>query len=179
MSKLRHNREKLNLTQEELATKSGVSVRTIQRIEAGTDPKGYTLKVLSKALHVGSNELIDTIETKDSIDFPLIKLINLSSLPATIFPPLNIALPLLIMFLKKEFTPISKQLVSIQILWTIFSFILFMIGSFIKNWLSLGSKFILIVMVVLVLINIAIILLNAISIDKRKEPFVILNFSFL
>lgn len=31
------------MTQEELAEKSGVSVRTIQRIEAGTQPKGYTL----------------------------------------------------------------------------------------------------------------------------------------
>ena len=179
MSKLKYNREKLNLTQEELAAKSGVSVRTIQRIESGIDPKGHTLKVLSKTVNVDSGELIDRTDTQYSINSPLIKLINLSSLPATFIPPLNIALPLFIMFVKKEFNPISKQIISIQILWTILSFILFMMGSFVKNWFSLGSKFILAIMVLLVLTNITIILLNAIAIDKGKEPFVKLNFSFL
>ena len=179
MSKLKYNREKLNLTQEELAAKSGVSVRTIQRIESGIEPKGYTLKVLSKTLNVDHNELINTTGIQNSINYPLIKLINLSCLPVTIIPPLNIVLPLVIMFIKKEFNPTSKQIVSIQILWTILSFILFMAGSFVKNWFSLGSKFILIIMVLLVLTNIAIILLNAIAIDKDKELSVRLNFSFL
>lgn len=179
MSKLKYNREKLNLTQEELAAKSGVSVRTIQRIESGIEPKGYTLKVLSKTLNVDHNELINTTDIQNSINYPLIKLINLSCLPVTIIPPLNIVLPLVVMFIKKEFNPTSKQIVSIQILWTILSFILFMAGSFVKNWFSLGSKFILIIMVLLVLTNIAIILLNAIAIDKDKELSVRLNFSFL
>nr|MBC7611596.1 helix-turn-helix transcriptional regulator [Pseudopedobacter sp.] len=44
MSKLKRIREQQNLTQEELSEKSAVSVRTIQRIEAGKDPKGYTLR---------------------------------------------------------------------------------------------------------------------------------------
>ena len=48
MTNLIKFREQQNLTQEELAEKSGLSVRTIQRIEAGTLPKGYTLKVLAK-----------------------------------------------------------------------------------------------------------------------------------
>ena len=39
MSILLELREKLNLTQEELAKKANISVRTIQRIEAGTKPK--------------------------------------------------------------------------------------------------------------------------------------------
>ena len=44
MSQLKKIREEKNLTQEKLAQQSGISVRTIQRIEAGTDPKGDTLK---------------------------------------------------------------------------------------------------------------------------------------
>ena len=48
MSKLREIRERHNLTQEELSEKSGISVRTIQRIESGTEPKGHTLKILTK-----------------------------------------------------------------------------------------------------------------------------------
>lgn len=50
MSLLLEHREKQNLTQEELAAKSGVSVRTIQRIESGITPKGYTLESLSKRI---------------------------------------------------------------------------------------------------------------------------------
>ncbi len=179
MSKLKYNREKLNFTQEELASKSGVSVRTIQRIESGIEPKGYTLKVLSKTLNVSYNELINKADIQYSVNYQLIKLINLSSLFVTFIPPLNIILPLVIMFIKKEFGPLSKQIVSIQILWTILSFILFMATSLMKNWFSLGSKFILIIMVLLGLTNVAIILFNAIAIDKDKKLSVQLNFSFL
>jgi len=58
MSKLKNIRKKFNLTQEELAEKSGVSARTIQRIEAGVEPKGHTLKVLAAALSVEAVELL-------------------------------------------------------------------------------------------------------------------------
>ena len=40
-------REERNLTQTELAKKSGLSLRTIQRIEAGNIPKGFTLNALA------------------------------------------------------------------------------------------------------------------------------------
>ncbi|WP_374364877.1 helix-turn-helix domain-containing protein [Cloacibacterium sp.] len=59
MSKLKQIREQQNLTQEELAEKSGISVRTIQRIESGTEPKGHTLKALSKSLEISQNELLN------------------------------------------------------------------------------------------------------------------------
>lgn len=59
MSKLTRYREKLNLTQEELADKSGVSVRTIQRIEAGSKPKGHSLNVLAQALNVSKDHLTE------------------------------------------------------------------------------------------------------------------------
>jgi transcriptional regulator with XRE-family HTH domain len=51
---------KLNgLSQEELAKNSGLSLRTIQRVENGeTEPTGETLKRISSALDVTPNELI-------------------------------------------------------------------------------------------------------------------------
>ncbi|MGK0449244.1 MAG: transcriptional regulator with XRE-family HTH domain, partial [Polaribacter sp.] len=58
MSLLLEHREKLNLTQEDLATKSGISVRTIQRIESGIKPKGYTLERLCKALNITKEDLL-------------------------------------------------------------------------------------------------------------------------
>lgn len=179
MSKLKINREKLNLTQEELSDKSGISVRTIQRIESGNQPKGQTLKILAKTLGVTENELLDKEETQVNIDSTLHKIINISSLPFTVIPPVNIIIPLLIMFVKKQFGPLAKEIVSIQILWLIFAAILFMLSSFIKNWYSLGSKFILVVMILLVLSNVFIILRNAKEIDKKGKLYIKLNFSLI
>lgn len=179
MSKLKEVRDKLNLTQEELSNQSGISVRTIQRIESGTEPKGQTLKILAKSLNVQENELIKTPENPAQIDISFLKIVNFSSLPFTIFPPANIIIPFLIVFAKKRFNPITKQIVSIQILWLICSVIIFMLTAFAKNWFSLGNKFSLIVMILLVLSNVFIILKNAIEIDKRGKLFFRLNFSLI
>lgn len=179
MSKLKKNREKLNLTQEELSEKSGISIRTIQRIESGNEPKGQTLKLLAKTLGIKENELLKKEETKFEINSTLIKIINLSSLPFTIIPPANIIIPLVLMFAKKQFNPLTKQIVSIQILWLIFSVIIFMLTSFAKKWFSLENKFTLIVMILLVLSNVFIILRNAVEIDKRGKLFFRLKFSLI
>lgn len=179
MSKLKKNREKLNLTQEELSEQSKISIRTIQRIESGNEPKGQTLKLLAKALGIKENELLEEVETKSENNSAIIKIINLSSLPFTICPLANIIVPLVIIFAKKQFNPLTKQIVSLQISWLIFSVIIFMLSSFVKNWFSLGNKFILIVMTLLVLSNIFIILRNALEIDKKGKLFFRLNFSLI
>lgn len=179
MSKLKKNREKLNLTQEELAERSGISVRTLQRIEAGVEPKGHTLKALAKALEVEESDLLHPKAEPKPFNLLLLKLINLSSLPVCFIPPLNILFPFMIVFAKKQFNPITKQIISIQLLWTILSVILFMISSFMKNWFFLSNKFSLVVMIVLVLINVFIILRNAIEIDKNKGLYIKLNFSLI
>jgi transcriptional regulator with XRE-family HTH domain len=49
-------RTKKGMTQEELADKTEVSARTIQRIENGeVDPRAYTLQMIAKALEVDYN----------------------------------------------------------------------------------------------------------------------------
>lgn len=190
MSKLKTIREFKNLTQEELAEKSGVSVRTIQRIETGKAPKGYTLKVLAKALTIEENELLfeksekenlecikEKNETQETvlINFTKLKLINLSSIPFIVIPPFNIIIPLILMFKMRQRNRITKQLISIQILWTIVAPIIFIIGIFLK----LGNKFTLLIMVLIVLSNVFIILRNAVEIDKHKKLFYKLNFSMI
>jgi transcriptional regulator with XRE-family HTH domain len=190
MSKLKTIREFQNLTQEELAKKSGISVRTIQRIETGKIPKGYTLKVLSKALAIKENELLFEKPEKENleyvqeinktpetvlINFTKLKLINLSSIPFIIIPPFNIIVPLFLMFKMKQRNWLTKQLISIQILWTISAPIVFMLGIFLK----LGNQFTLLIIVLIVLSNVFIILRNAIEIDKHKKLFYKLNFSMI
>lgn len=191
MSELKKIREKRNLTQEELAEKSGISVRTIQRIEAGTTPKGYTLKTLAESLEVSENDLLTSETIKEEIvideiifvteendslsNSGLIKIINLSSLPFAWLPIANFLLPLLIMFFTKEKSPIVKQIISLQIFLAIISPIIFMLIALLK----LGSVSVMITMIVLVLTNVYIILRNAYEIDKKQGLRYKLNFSLI
>lgn len=191
MSRLKQIREQKNLTQEELAEKSGISVRTIQRIEAGTLPKGHTLKMLARSLEIQQSDLLakdGIVETKTMIendnattadivttDFSKIKLINLSSILFVVLPPLNILIPLLLSSLFKQKNEITKQIISVQILWTILAPIVFMLGIFLK----LGSAFTLVLMISIVLSNIVIILINAAGIDQKRKLHIKLNFSII
>lgn len=179
MSKLKRIRELQNLTQQELSEKSRVSVRTIQRIESGTDPKGQTLKMLAASLGVKEEELVEKVEAPKQVDLTVIKIINFSSLPVTIFPPANILLPLLIMFLTKNFNPLTRQIVSVQIFWSISAFIIFMLFNFMKNWFSWNNNLTLVVMILLVLSNVFIILRNAAEIDQKQRLRIKLNFSII
>ena len=71
-TKVQNLREERNLTQAELAEKSGLSLRTIQRIEAGTEPKGYTLKTLASSLNVSESELLIPNIQEEIISLPLL-----------------------------------------------------------------------------------------------------------
>jgi len=178
MSKLTKYRKKMNLTQDELADKTGLSVRTIQRIEAGSKPKGHSLNVLAQVLNLSKEQLTEDINEPSS-NYKLIKLINLSSLPFVVVPLANIAIPLLIMYYKKEVNALTKQIVSVQILWTILSAVCFFLSPFIGRLFSLQNKLILIVLITSILVNVFIILLNTISLDQKNELRIKLNFSFL
>jgi len=183
MSKLKQIREQQNLTQEELSDKSGISVRTIQRIESGTTPKGHTLKTLSGALGISQNELrnnekeipVENLETDSSINFQKIKFINLSSLLFVVVPPLNILFPLLLSHILKQRNLLTKQIISLQILWTILAPVFFMLGILLK----LGRSFTIILLVIIVLSNIFLILRNLVEIDTKQKLHYKLNFSIL
>lgn len=174
MNKLLKYRERLNLTQEELAEKAGISARTIQRIEKGTAPKGHTLKVLANALGVNENDLKEGLFEPETINYQLVKYINLSSLPLVMIPLASIVLPLLIILTKKQFNHLTKQIISLQILWFVLSAIIFfLIALFTKN----GS--IILFLTSTILFNIFVILRNAVELDKNKNLYIKLNFSII
>lgn len=179
MSPLLEYREKLNLTQEELATKSGVSVRTIQRIESGIKPKGYTLESLSKVLGISKEELLKGKEEFEKINKQLIKYINLSSILLLIVPLGSIIMPLIIMRWKKEINTVTKQIVSIQILWTLSFLIVTVLVALLFKWLSFSKEIVPLVMLVLIITNLYIILRNTVEIEKNNKLHIRLNFSIL
>lgn len=94
--KIKDLRIKKGMTQEELAEKTELSVRTIQRIENGkVDPRSYTLQAIASALEIDYNELniMDDIEfekktqTENTI---WLALLHLSGLFIMLFPPIII-----------------------------------------------------------------------------------------
>ena len=178
MSKLTEYREKLNYTQSELSEKSGISVRTIQRIESGANLKGHTLKAIALALNINPSELNGTSKEKNQYNYPLIKLINLSSL-SFLIPFANILIPLLIVHRKKEKNTITKQIISIQILWTIISVTLFFTTEILQNVFLLNEQLSLVILVICMLINLFIIIRNAMEIDKNKQLHIRLNYSII
>ncbi len=178
MSKLTEYREKLNYTQSELSEKSGISVRTIQRIESGANLKGHTLKAIALALNINPSELNGTAKEKIQYNYPLIKLINLSSL-SFLIPFANILIPLLIVHLKKEKNIITKQIISIQILWTIISVALFFTTEILQNVFLLNEQLSLVILVICMLINLFIIIRNTMEIDKNKQLHIRLNYSVI
>jgi transcriptional regulator with XRE-family HTH domain len=161
-------REKLNLTQDELSEKSGVSVRTIQRIEAGQVPSGYTLKALAKSLGVSEAELRDTPENESGEDLKWIKTINFSSLLFVILPPLNLFVPLIIILAKKQDSPATRQLVSIQIIWTLIGILLFVIILMLNDWYGVPGSQTMLIPLVWLIGNTTNILTNAIKITKGQ-----------
>ncbi len=192
MSKLKAAREQKNLTQEELSEKSKISVRTIQRIEAGTEPKGHTLRALAQALEIEEQSLQDIIaipasgpsdvivpelkeELQPEINFSHIKIINLSSLSCIVLPLLNIFIPLILMFALKQKNSMAKEIISLQILWTIMAPIIFLLLIFLK----LGRQFTMPFIIGIILVNVFMILRNAMEIDRNKKLYFRLNFSMI
>jgi len=160
-------REKLNLTQDELSEQSGVSVRTIQRIEAGQVPSGYTLKALAKSLGVSEAELRNT-PANQSENLKWIKTINLSSLLFVILPPLNLFVPLIIILAKKQDSPATRQLVSIQIIWTLIGILLFVFVLMLNDWYGVPSSQTMLLPLAWLIGNTTNILANAVKITKGQ-----------
>ena len=89
-------RHKKGITQEELAGKTDISVRTIQRIENGeVDPRSYTLQKIASVLDIDyeefakteSEDLKEEDASKTKIWLPILQLSGLFTL---IFPPIII-----------------------------------------------------------------------------------------
>ncbi|MFT5761280.1 MAG: transcriptional regulator with XRE-family HTH domain [Polaribacter sp.] len=178
MSKLVEHREKRNLTQEELSKKSGISVRTIQRIESGNDPKGFTLKALAKALNINEIDLIKKNNLSKESNSNLVNLINLSSLIVVFIPIANFILPLIITLIKKQLNSLTKQIITIQILWAVIMIVVYLIGSILFLG-ELGRDIGIGILLLLVIANVFLILRNSIELNKKNKLYINLKFSII
>lgn len=179
MANLKTLREAKNLTQTELAEKSGLSLRTIQRIESGNIPKGFTLKAIAKALDLDPEDLFSS--TEESIDLNRAKLINLSALSGLIIPFGGIIFPAILTYKTKD--PVNRELgkniISLQIVLAAVVSILMIISPFIQKAISIKFPLFLIPLILFIVVKMFIIFKNGISLNKRHELSIKLKTKFL
>lgn len=128
-SKLAVYRRKKGLTQEQLADLSGVTARTIQRIEKGAVvPHIQTLKMLADCLDIGTEQLMDKPEGhaatgQDPPKPNILALFHLLGVAGLLLPGLNVALPLLLWLWKKDENPAydrqGKQVINFHLTFTL------------------------------------------------------------
>jgi len=132
--RIKELRNRKGMSQEILAEESGLSLRTIQRIENGeTEPTGDTLKRLSNALNVNPDELIDWTIKEDR---GFLKILNLSALTFIFFPLLGILVPFIMWISKKDklkdINKIGKDVINFEITWNVLLFFIpFLLNSII------------------------------------------------
>ena len=161
-------------SQEALADDSGLSLRTIQRIENGeTNPTGDTLKRLSNALNVNPDELIDWSIKEDK---KYLIFLNLSALTFLFFPMLGILVPFILWTSRKgkikNINKLGRDLINFEITWTLLLFFIpFLLFLLSKIGLieSLTISIIFTVTGIMYLINLIFVLLNTLRTSNDKN----------
>lgn len=198
MNKIRSLRTGLGLSQEELAEKTGLSLRTIQRIESGeTKPRGDSLRRLCQALDVTMDVFIDdkTFEGNDqevrAVNDPdacpvksleenrgFLVMMNLSALAFLMpWPGLGIAAPLVLWLIYRDkiedVRAMGRRIVNFQITWLLVKGVTYgsvFLAELNHYRLPEGITFIHIMLFMYVLdaFNINCIVVNAIRVNKKK-----------
>ncbi|MFP3595585.1 helix-turn-helix domain-containing protein [Chryseobacterium sp. SIMBA_029] len=171
-------REEKHLTQTELAEKAGLSLRTIQRMEAGNTPRGFTLKALAAALEVDPQKLI---ENKESAEVDRAKLINLSALAGVVIPFGGIIFPLLLTYKTKDSKSkeLGKNIIGIQIILAFIVSVVMIISPFIQKVYPVRFPLFIIPLIGFICVKISVIILNGISLNTKGDLRIGLKTSFL
>lgn len=177
MSKLKEIRNQRSLTQEELSEVSGISIRTIQRIEKGLSKgSSHTIKTLAKTLDIQNTDLLpdeSTLQSSDKSGLGKVMLMNLSSLMLAFIPLGNIIFPSVIFFMNKKNNLVNKlgrKILSFQILLTIFLFLtLILTGVFFGRGYGAIPLPVIYTYWICMPINIVFTTLTAINLSKEKE----------
>ena len=128
-------------SQEELAERSGVSVRSIQRIENGeSTPRGSTLQLISKALEVDLSVLLleEKTNKKTVKELSKIQLMYLVSLAGVIMPlGGNFIAPAIVWKINKNeselINKVGKNIIFTQLLYSIIT------TTIMTGWIVLGK----------------------------------------
>ncbi len=178
MSTIKQLRVKYGHTQMDLSEKTGLSLRTIQRLEASDKaPKGHTLKILSEVFNldplVFQRKFQSSQEDKTS-DTLSAKYINLSILAFLGIPFGNIILPLLMWRNKRKsklVDEVGRKIINIQILWSILLCLFLCLSPFLNIVTASSFPIILLVLFIATLINIVLVIATAMALQRNNMNF--------
>ena len=194
---LKEHRTNEQLSQQELADKSGISIRTIQRIEKKlSSGSPYIIKSLCKALQIEVDDIeLSTLipeiteansqkeleqfntDNEDDKTKSTLKLVNFSSIFILLFPLLNLLIPSLLYWKHKKSlrnNPVALKIISFQIIWTIGTliiliFIPLIIQAIFGLYESSGFPFYFLLYLICVFLNILATFAIAIRINKSED----------
>ena len=178
-SKVKILREQKNLTQTELAEKSGLSLRTIQRIESGQSLKGFTLKAIAQTLETEPENLFSQEEKDIQIDRA--KLINLSALSGLIIPFGGIIFPAILTYRTQDSVnrELGKSVIGVQIILAFVISVLLILTPFIQHWFSIRFPLFLVPLMAFIILKLWIVIKNGISLNHTNQLSIKLKNNFL
>lgn len=178
-SKVKILREQKNLTQTELAEKSGLSLRTIQRIESGQSLKGFTLKAIAQTLEIEPENLFSKEEENFQIDRA--KLINLSALSGLIIPFGGIIFPAILTYRTQDSVnrELGKSVIGVQIILAFVISVFLILSPFIQHWFSIRFPLFLVPLMAFIILKLWIVIKNGISLNQTNQLSIKLKNNFL
>lgn len=172
-NKIREIRKKKGLSQEELADRAKVNLRTIQRIENDQNqPHGKTMQLICEVLEVNVEDILDYGKREDR---KYLSYFHLSVLAFMAIPTANIFLPLALWLTKKDeiigLKQLGKNVLNFQIIWTILTFPLLSAFAFFRIFDHPFAIGIILVWVLLNLLNMIFPIVLAIRVKRGKSSY--------
>jgi serine-type D-Ala-D-Ala carboxypeptidase/endopeptidase len=128
--KLITQRKLQGLSQDKLAEKAGISIRTLQRIEKNeVKPQPYTLGCLATALGIQIEDLTASIQALEATEISprQLSMLHFAALSGCFVPLGNILAPLFLWIYSKqtskEWIVQAKEVLNFQISWVLYLFI--------------------------------------------------------
>jgi len=115
----------------------------------------------------------EPVQALGAVNLKWCKLINLCALPFLLLPPLNILVPLAIIFAKKQDCRLARQLISLQIIWTLILGFLLIVVMMLNDWLGVKSQYTMLIPIVWVLVGAIMIIKNAMEMAKTEHPRIV------
>lgn len=180
--KLIKQRKLQGLSQEKLAEKAGINIRTLQRIEKNeVKPQPYTLGCLADSLGIKIEDLTTPIlsSTSNEKSPRQLSMLHFAALAGCIIPFGQILAPLFLWLLKKNATEIwnyqAQKLINFQISWLLYLFVALVLYFTIEQLV-----FLVFLMPVMVIVSIILLpVYSGMRVIKNKQPFYPFSLTFL
>jgi len=178
MNTIKKIREQQGYTQAALAEKTGLSLRTIQRLESSDKPpKGHTLRVLSEVFDMQPSTLLTqfkSIEKDQLSETTSIQFINLSILSFIGIPFGNIIFPFLLWRKNRQsklVNEMGRRIINFQIIWWVITAILLSLSPFLSHQFFSNAPIIFYILFISYAVNIVMVCMTATKLKNDNYDF--------